>query len=66
MQQLDHDKRSGYNKFVNASFDKILSRAKEFAKIEQTKLQIEVGHCEPSQSDEEIVKKIQEEELALL
>ncbi|KAA1109121.1 hypothetical protein PGT21_033424 [Puccinia graminis f. sp. tritici] len=62
----DDDERSGYNEFLNASFDEILNRAKEFAKMEQTKLKIEVGHQDRSNSDAEIVKKIEEEELALL
>ncbi|OAV92389.1 hypothetical protein PTTG_02218 [Puccinia triticina 1-1 BBBD Race 1] len=64
--KVDDDERTGYTEFLNASFDEILNKAKEFAKIEQTKLQIEVGGCEPSHSDEEIVKKIEEEELGLL
>ncbi|KAH9457613.1 hypothetical protein Pst134EB_009928 [Puccinia striiformis f. sp. tritici] len=64
--QADEDERSGYKEFLNASFEEILGRAKEFAKIEQTKLQIKVDDEAPSQSDAEIASKIEEEELALL
>ncbi|PLW48329.1 hypothetical protein PCASD_02858 [Puccinia coronata f. sp. avenae] len=65
--QADDDERSGYKEFLNASFEDILKRAKEFAKIEQTKLEREVGGSDdPCNTDPDIVSKIEEEELALL
>jgi len=66
LQEVDEDERSGYNQFLKASFEEILDRAKEFAKIEQTKLDIEVGNDMPSNPNPDLISKIEEEELALL
>lgn len=67
--EIDEDESSGYNEFLNSSFEEIIQRSKEFAKVEDTKLQISTesnGDSNRTEVDEEILKKIEQEEIDLL